>query len=72
MTRFSIFAWVGAGLFMILLGGCGMSCAYVGGQLYADHQLLNEIRKAREQELVQAAERVRQFQAQQAQGQPAK
>ncbi len=63
--------WLAAAVLVVLLGACGMGSAMVVGKLYDDHQLLNEIRKTRDQEVLNAAERVRQFQAQQA-GQPAK
>ena len=61
--------WVVVAVLMIGLGACGMGGAMVVGKLYDDHQLLNEIRKTRDQEIVNAAERVRQFQQQQQQQQ---
>ena len=60
------------GIVFVLLGACGMGGAMVVGKIYDDHQLLNEIRKTRDQEIVNAAERVRQFQQQQGAATPAK
>jgi hypothetical protein len=63
--------WVAAALLMMLAGGCGMGCVYLGAQAYADHQLLNEIRASRQQELLNAAQQVQQFQQSQQQQQGA-
>jgi hypothetical protein len=56
---------------MVVMGACGAGSVYVAKAVYDDHALLNKIRAANDQQLINAAQQVDQFQKQQAQGAPA-
>lgn len=61
-----VIGWAAAALACVLFGAAGMGCAYTAKLAYDDHQLLNQIRRNNEQQLINAAEQVKQFQQQQA------
>lgn len=54
-----------AALACLLFGAAGMGCVYAAKLAYDDHALLNQIRRSNEQQLINAAEQVKQFQQQQ-------
>lgn len=66
-----IVLWIVVGVLLILLGACGAVGGRVGLAMYDDHVLLNEIRAQRQQQLIDAANRVQQYQQQQQSAVPA-